>query len=48
MGQAGVTKALEVIQSELDNTMALTGVQKISDISRNQLLVPKDFEGDWI
>ena len=47
MGQAGVTKALEVIQKELDITMALTGVQKIGDISRNQLLVPKDFEGDW-
>jgi L-lactate dehydrogenase (cytochrome) len=47
MGQAGVTRALEVIQKELDITMALTGVQKATDISRNQLLVPKDFEGDW-
>lgn len=47
MGQAGVTKALEVIQKELDITMALTGVQRATDISRNQLLVPKDFEGDW-
>ena len=47
MGQAGVTRALEVIQKELDITMALTGVQRATDISRNQLLVPKDFEGDW-
>jgi L-lactate dehydrogenase (cytochrome) len=47
MGQAGVTKALELIQKELDITMALTGVQKATDISLAQLLVPKDFEGDW-
>ena len=47
MGQAGVTKALEVIQKELDVSMALCGVQKASDISREHVLVPKDFEGDW-
>ncbi len=47
MGQAGVTKALEVIQRELDITMALTGVQKIADIGPQHILVPRDFEGDW-
>ena len=47
MGQAGVTKALEVIQKELDISMALCGVQQARDISREHVLVPKDFEGDW-
>ena len=47
-GQAGVTRALEIIQKELDITMALCGVQKAADITRENLLVPKDFEGDWV
>jgi L-lactate dehydrogenase (cytochrome) len=47
MGQAGVTTALEVIQKELDISMALCGVQKATDLSREQLLVPADFEGNW-
>ena len=50
MGQAGVTKALEVIRKELDITMALTGVQKADTIrgsNRSHVLVPKDFEGEW-
>ena len=47
-GQAGVTKALEVIQKELDISMALCGVQKARDINRDHVLVPKDFEGDWV
>ena len=48
MGQAGVTRALEVIQKELDITMALTGVQKATDIGRQHVLVPEDFEGSWV
>ena len=48
MGQAGVTKALEVIQKELDISMALCGVQKAQQISREQVLVPADFEGNWV
>jgi len=51
MGQAGVTAALDVIRKELDITMALTGVQKASDIAgsnRKHILVPRDFEGDWV
>jgi L-lactate dehydrogenase (cytochrome) len=47
MGQAGVTKALEVIARELDITMALTGVRQATDIGRQHVLVPADFEGNW-
>ena len=47
MGQAGVTKALEVIHKELDISMALCGVQKASQINREHVLVPQDFEGNW-
>jgi len=47
MGQAGVTKALEVVQKELDISMALCGVQRVTDLSRDNLLVPADFEGLW-
>ena len=48
MGQEGVTKALEVIRQELDISMALTGVRNIAQISRDQVLVPEDFEGKWV
>lgn len=48
MGQAGVTRALEIIQKELDTSMALCGVQKATDLSREQVLVPSDFEGNWV
>ncbi len=47
MGEAGVTKALEVIHKELDTTMALCGRRDINDVDRDILLVPKDFEGAW-
>ena len=42
-----VAKALEVIWKELDISMALCGVQKATDLSREHLLVPEDFEGRW-
>ena len=48
MGEAGVTAALQVIQSEMDVTMALLGVQKAASISRDNILVPQGFEGDWV
>ena len=48
MGQAGVTKALEVIAKELDTTMALCGERHLSDVGRHNLLVPEDFEGKWV
>ncbi|MDB4187840.1 alpha-hydroxy-acid oxidizing protein [bacterium] len=47
MGQAGVTRALEVIHKELDTTMALCGETKATDLGRHNLLVPKNFEGYW-
>jgi len=47
MGQAGVTKALEVIHKELDFTMALCGRRNLGDLNRDNLLVPEDFGGRW-
>ena len=47
MGEAGVTRALEVIQKELDITMALCGERDVAALGRHNLLIPKDFEGDW-
>jgi L-lactate dehydrogenase (cytochrome) len=47
MGEAGVTKALEVIHKELDMTMALCGRRDVTTLDRDILLIPKDFEGDW-
>jgi L-lactate dehydrogenase (cytochrome) len=47
MGQQGVTSALEVIQKELDTTMALCGETKVTDLGRHNLLIPEGFEGRW-
>lgn len=47
MGQAGVTSALDVIHRELDTTMALCGETQVTDLGRHNLLIPKDFEGQW-
>lgn len=47
MGEAGVTKALEVIHKELDVSMALCGRTDVKDLDRDILMVPKGFEGDW-
>jgi L-lactate dehydrogenase (cytochrome) len=47
MGEAGVTKALEVIRKELDITMALCGERDVKALGRHNLLVPEDFEGHW-
>ncbi|MEM6305635.1 MAG: alpha-hydroxy acid oxidase [Pseudomonadota bacterium] len=47
MGQAGVTKALEVIRNELDISMALCGETSVGDLGRHNLLIPEDFEGRW-
>ena len=43
MGEAGVTRALEVIQKELDISMALCGERKVTELSRDNLLIPKGF-----
>ncbi|NHQ75320.1 alpha-hydroxy-acid oxidizing protein [Roseovarius gahaiensis] len=47
MGEAGVTKALEIIHKELDVSMALCGRTDVKDLDRDILMVPKGFEGDW-
>jgi L-lactate dehydrogenase (cytochrome) len=47
MGEAGVTAALKVIHKEMDTTMALLGERDIKQVSRENLLIPKDFEGNW-
>jgi L-lactate dehydrogenase (cytochrome) len=48
MGEAGVTKALEVIRKEMDITMALCGERDVKNMGRHNLLVPEDFEGRWV
>ncbi|MEE9454442.1 MAG: alpha-hydroxy acid oxidase [Paracoccaceae bacterium] len=45
MGEAGVTRALEIIHKELDTTMALVGRQKVNELTRENLLIPHDFRG---
>lgn len=46
-GEAGVTKALEILHKELDSSMALCGRTDIKDVDRDILMIPRDFEGDW-
>jgi len=48
MGEAGVTRALEIIRTELDTTMGLCGRRDVHDLDRDVLLVPRDFAGDWV
>ncbi|MFT4151222.1 MAG: alpha-hydroxy acid oxidase [Paracoccaceae bacterium] len=47
MGEAGVTAALEVMRKELDITMALCGERDVKNLGPHNVLVPRDFEGDW-
>ena len=47
MGEAGVTSALEVIHKELDTSMALCGRRDVAEVTRDILLVPRTFSGDW-
>ena len=47
MGEKGVSKALEIIHRELDLSMAFCGHRDINDVSRDILMVPKGFRGDW-
>ncbi len=48
MGEKGVTTALQVIHKELDLTMALCGRRDVKTLDRDILLIPRDFEGDWL
>ena len=47
MGQLGVTTVLQILQKELDMTMALCGHRDINNVTRDILYIPKDFEGNW-
>jgi len=47
MGQAGVTRALEVIHKELDTTMALCGERDVANLGRHNLLLPENFATRW-
>ena len=47
MGEAGVTRALEVIHKELDISMALCGERKVGDLGRHNLLLPNGFEAGY-
>ncbi|MCK0141759.1 alpha-hydroxy acid oxidase [Aliiroseovarius sp. F20344] len=47
MGQAGVTRALEVLHKELDISMAFCGHTDIEKVNRSILRIPKGFSGDW-
>ncbi|EEE38673.1 lactate dehydrogenase [Rhodobacteraceae bacterium KLH11] len=47
MGQKGVTTALEIIQRELDTTMALCGERNVTKLGRHNLLIPENFGGRW-
>jgi L-lactate dehydrogenase (cytochrome) len=43
MGEAGVTKALELIHKELETSMALCGDIHIGDLGRQTVLLPRNF-----
>ncbi|MBK5926854.1 alpha-hydroxy acid oxidase [Rhodobaculum claviforme] len=44
MGQAGVTRVLEVIHKELDTTMALVGERDVHALGRHNLMLPQGFD----
>jgi len=44
MGEAGVTKALDIIARELDVSMALCGYKDIREVNR-EILLPGTFPG---
>jgi L-lactate dehydrogenase (cytochrome) len=43
MGEAGVTKALEILHKEMDITIALCGERKATEFGRHNLLLPEGF-----
>ena len=47
MGEAGVTRCLEVIHKELDVSMALCGRRSVESLDRDVLLIPQGFAGEW-
>ncbi|KEO58837.1 alpha-hydroxy acid oxidase [Thalassospira permensis] len=47
MGEAGVTKTLEIIHKELEVSMALCGHTDVTKVDRDILMVPRDFSDRW-
>ena len=47
MGQKGVRLSLDIIQKELETTMALCGHRSLDQLSRDTLRIPANFSGDW-
>ncbi|GGO59533.1 L-lactate dehydrogenase (cytochrome) [Roseovarius pacificus] len=47
MGEAGVTRALEILHKELDVSMALCGRTDVKTLDRDILMIPEGFEGRW-
>lgn len=47
MGEAGVTAALNVMHKELDTTMALCGERLLSNLTRDNLLLPPEFDAGY-
>ncbi|PTX02005.1 alpha-hydroxy acid oxidase [Pararhodobacter aggregans] len=43
MGQDGVSKALEILHTELDKTMALCGERDVKALGRHNLILPQGF-----
>ena len=48
LGEQGVTKTLEILQKEMDFTMALCGEKNILNVSKKNLLIPEDFIPVWL
>lgn len=47
MGEAGVTRALEILHKELDVSMALCGRTDVKALDRDILMIPEGFQGRW-
>ncbi len=47
MGEAGVTKSLEIIRNELDVSMAFCGHRNINEVNSDILMIPRDFSDRW-
>jgi len=41
-GESGASRALEILESEIRRTMAIMGVNRITDITRDHIRLPAD------
>ena len=44
-GEAGVTRAIEILRADLDRTLRLLGCRSVADLDRSYVNVPKSWEG---